>query len=189
MRKFNPYIKNFDSNCSICNFLKEDETDVIYEGDFFEAVINPRWSPHAPFRTAIVPYEHFGDKGKYGLEKISNIERKEYREIRIRTTEAIIKAAKETGNELKTREGQPLIDYMERPSIHPSGDTMPQFKRPAKLGDHVSPRYLDTEIDPGNSGIEKASVIVGSFPKDQGYKLTMPEDLRREAVKILKKHF
>ena len=181
-------IQNYSPNCPICNFLTDDETDKIYSGRHIEVALNPRWSPHL-FRTALIPKRHLGESGKYGLELLGDCEREEYGLLRRATTDAIIRAARTTGNRLKIREEQLHIDYMERPSIHPSGDLIPQYYDPAKLRGFIFPRYLDAEMEPNSSNVKKVSVIVASFPKSESGRLTMPRLLREEMANVLKKHF
>lgn len=178
------YVQDFDSKCAICKLLEKGE-DVIHEEDVMVAVLNGRWSPHL-FRTAVVPKRHIGDKGTYGLQCLDMEEKADYSLLRRIATDAIIHAAKSTGNKLKTREGQPLIDCLVRPSYHPSADLIPHYEGPAKLGEYVFPRYVGAEIEAGSSGVTHASVIVASFPKSEAEKLTMPKDLRRKTVSVLK---
>ncbi|UCG95656.1 MAG: hypothetical protein JSV92_01240 [archaeon] len=193
MKRIRPLIRNFNEECPICNLLRgDDQTDLIYDGDFFSLYLNQRVSPHL-FRTAIVPYEHCIEKGKYGLECLSKKERDEYRNLKMGATDAIIMAAKKTENVLKEREGQPLIDYLVRPSVHPSGDLIPQYEGMPKLEVKKLGRVFNFPVYGtinlrhfGSFNLTPPDAIVGSFPKsNEG--LIMPEEVREEQVRLLKK--
>jgi len=178
-------IKNYDPNCAMCNFLEGNTIDIVYEGIYNKVAINPRISPHL-FRTAVIPMRHMGADGKYGLELLNKREREEYRSLRLKTTDAIIGSADGTGNRLDMRDGQPDVEYIERPCKHPTGDLFPRYKEPARLGGYVFPRCVDAEIEANSFSVNSAPVILASFADKS---LIMPEDLRREIVSILKENF
>jgi hypothetical protein len=175
--------KNSVSGCAICEFLSSEDIDKIYQGRYNVVALNPRISPHM-LRTAIIPIRHIGGQGIYGVESLSMEERVEYKNARKSATDAIIQSAKETGNTLEVREGQPLIDYLERPSDHWSGDLIPKYQGHAKLGDVLFPIYEKVEV----KGVGWTPVIVASFPKGRK-DLVMDKKLRSEMARILKKNF
>jgi hypothetical protein len=175
--------KNRTAGCTICDFLSSKDIDIIYQGRFVTAALNPRISPNL-FRTAIIPVRHIGEGGVYGTSgPISMDEKNEFKYARRRVTDAIIKSAKETGNKLRVREGQPLIDYLERPSNHWSGDLLPQYESPAKFKDMIFPFYHEVMVE----GVGYAPVIVASFPKERE-DLVMKKELRIEITEALKKN-
>ena len=175
--------KNGVYGCPICDFISSEDADIIYEGRHNVVALNPRISPH-PFRTAIIPIRHVGCEGLYGMNSLSMNERIEYKNARKRATDAIIKSANETGNILRTREGQPLVDYLERPSVHWSGDLIPQYDGAAKIGGMTFPTYSDADVQ----GVGPAPVIVASFPKDR-LDLVMDKKVRTEMARLLRKNF
>ena len=65
---------------------------------------------------------------------------------------------------------------------------IPTYVDQAKFDEFVFPKYGDAKINSGSTDIERATPIVCSFPKNEGYKLTMPKILRKKIVKVLKKY-
>ena len=174
----------YDDNCPVCEIVREDTVYTIHRGDLNTVVLNPRWSPH-PGRCAIIPHDHLGENGVYGLSKLSDETKEEMSYLEKRTVDAQIEFARHIDAELKKREGFPLIDRLVRPSRHPNLDLIPQYdvKQPIVIDEYEFPRYADKiGVVPGDSGIENSEPIIGSF---SGNDKSMPLELIREIVDII----
>ena len=133
--------ESFDGNCSMCTgFIGEgkDETNIIHESPLMVAAINPRFSPHLG-RCAVIPKRHLGLDGRYGVSKLGPDESKEYNLLLMATIDAIYASFSHLG--MKYREGLPLIDYLVRPSVHPSGDLFPTYEGPVEFMGYKFPQY------------------------------------------------
>ena len=171
----------FDDSCPVCEIIRKNTPYTIHRGDFNTVVLNPRWSPH-PGRCAIVPHDHLGENGVYGLSELSDDTKKEMGYLEKRTVEAQVNFARHIDADLEKREGLPLIDRLIRPSRHPSLDLIPQYdvKQPIVIAEYEFPRYADEiGVVPGNSRIDKSKPIIGSF---SGNDKLMPLELVREIV-------
>lgn len=187
--KTNP-ADTFDWNCPICTgFIGEDRENVniIYESESMIVALNPRWSPHLG-RCAIIPKRHLGADGKYGLAKLPYSESVEAKKLSIAARNAIEKSFSHQG--IMEREGQPLIDYIERPSEHPSGDLFPTYNGEAEFDGYVFPKYdgagLKLNSMPAFKG--QLNVILSSFPKARA-DFVMPYNLRSSIAEALKENF
>ncbi len=183
---------NYDEKCPICaGFIGKyrDEANIIYETEMMVVALNPRGSPHF-LRTAIIPKRHLGDAGKYGVDNLMDCEYNEYKKLKMTATDAIIKTSSDLGIKLKKREGQPLVDYLVRPSVHPSGDLFPSYEGEVEFMGYVFPEYIETRIRTHNMPriAESSPTILASFPKTNE-DLTMPVKLRKNIVADLQKNF
>lgn len=181
---------SYVNDCPICfSFVSDDKdrTNIIYESDLFIVAINPRWSPHLG-RCAVIPKRHLGDDGRYGVFKLGEIEALEYNQLVILTRDAIDASFLDFG--IKEREGHPLIDYLVRPSVHPSGDLFPTYESAVHFMGYMFPEYEGVGIKTNSMPQldEDGPAILASFPKTNA-NLTMPADLRQAIVDRLKFNF
>jgi hypothetical protein len=176
-------VKNFDAECPICVNLRNDE-DVICERDHIAAVLNPRVSAY-PLRTALVPKRHPDKKGMQILT-LNFDEEGERDYLKERMFGAIINAYRKLGS-LDIREGQLYIGYMELPGMHPNGDIFPMPNGEIKIGKYLFPGYAEkVKLTENSFDVKEAKVIMASFPKSEGEKILLPEDLKRMSIEILK---
>ena len=177
-----------DPSCDVCNDYfgpRGDRSLVVDEGRYRMAVVlNPKLSPHA-FRTAIVPYGHLRNADGYAPRKLDEDEMHEFNELFRKSRSAIVRASEKVGLKLKQREGFPLIDFMVRPSRHPSGDLIPHYDGDVIIGGKKLLQYVDTRLKSGDGSERSIPTVVGSFAKEEN----IPEELKRILVSELQRAF
>jgi diadenosine tetraphosphate (Ap4A) HIT family hydrolase len=178
-------------DCAMCEEACDASTaiadNIIMRTEYFVVGINPRWSPHLG-RVFIAPLRHIGPEGVYGFETLTTEEHKEFILLRRKITDALILAFTQYG--LKIRDGCAHIDYIVRPSVHPSADLFPAFDGKPEFDGHTWPAYLPIKFEQGSapSEIQGAPGILASFSNPA---LVMPVPLRKalcsSIVKVLRK--
>ncbi|GEM_PF-5758085 len=173
--------------CQVCKTIIEscDPANLVHKTEKFTVAINPRWSPHLG-RVAIFPNRHIGDEGLYGFEALLDQEREEFIELRERITDALVAGFSKYN--MRLREGVPHIDYIIRPSPHPSADLFPAYERAPTFAGYVFPSYQEVMFNQGSAPetIQNAPAVLASLSKQE---LIMPEDLRQKLSSYIKSHF
>lgn len=181
----------YDDECPICtgviNKKTRDENNIVTDYGNFVVAINPRFSPH-PYRTAIVPIGHMCNTGKYGFAGLYPDDWGSYNHLREKVTRAIVNVCETKKLKLKQREGFPLIDCIERPSVHPSADIFPTYVETPVVHGVRFPKYGSVMVDMGENEIFETEPILASFPK-QAFNIEMPVDLRRKIAGDLRVEF
>ena len=163
-------------NCAMCSEACNDVTaikeNIICKTSHFVIGINPRWSPHLG-RVFIAPLRHIGADGVYGFQSLTSEEYEEFVQLRKKLTDAIIAAFPG----IKTRDGCPHIDYIVRPSVHPSADLFADFEDVPSFEGYTWPKYKLASFSQGSAPdvIQDAPVILTSLSNPA---LVMPQDLR-----------